>query len=35
MTFNATLVRWPGKGGWTFVRVPEEHAPTVVEIRHG
>ena len=29
MTFNATLVRWPGKGGWTFVHVPEEMAPSV------
>lgn len=25
--FTATLWRWPGKGGWVFVRVPEEHAP--------
>lgn len=25
--FDATLVRWPGAGGWVFVRVPDEDAP--------
>lgn len=28
-TFSATLWRYPGKGGWTFAPVPEEHAPPV------
>ena len=28
-TFEATLFRVPGKGGWVFAPVPEEHAPTV------
>ena len=27
--FTATLHRLPGKGGWTFVQVPEECAPRV------
>ncbi|MGY1786354.1 DUF1905 domain-containing protein [Geodermatophilus sp. SYSU D00698] len=27
MTFDATLVRWPGAGGWVFAPVPPEHAP--------
>ncbi|MGY1779260.1 DUF1905 domain-containing protein [Geodermatophilus sp. SYSU D01036] len=27
MPFDATLVRWPGAGGWVFAPVPEEHAP--------
>lgn len=27
--FTARLYRWPGKGGWTFVTVPEEFAPQV------
>lgn len=27
--FTATLWRYPGKGGWTFVTVPEELAPPV------
>lgn len=27
MTFSAELFRIPGKGGWTFVVVPPEHAP--------
>jgi hypothetical protein len=27
MTFEATLVRWPGAGGWVFAPVPDEHAP--------
>lgn len=26
-TFTATLVRWPGAGGWVFAAVPDEHAP--------
>jgi len=26
-TFEATLVRWPGVGGWVFAPVPDEHAP--------
>ena len=26
--FVATLFRIPGKGGWTFAPVPEEHAPS-------
>jgi hypothetical protein len=25
--FDATLVRWPGAGGWVFAPVPAEHAP--------
>ena len=25
--FTAALWRMPGKGGWTFVTVPERHAP--------
>jgi hypothetical protein len=25
--FTATLLRVPGKGGWTFVEVPARHAP--------
>lgn len=29
MSFTATLWRYPGKGGWTFVTVPEPHAPVV------
>jgi hypothetical protein len=28
-TFTATLFRYPGKGGWTFVTVPERFAPAV------
>ena len=27
--FSANLFRYPGKGGWTFVTVPEELAPPV------
>ena len=27
--FTATLHQLPGKGGWTFVQVPEEFAPRV------
>jgi hypothetical protein len=27
VTFEATLVRWPGAGGWVFAPVPEAHAP--------
>lgn len=27
--FTATLRQMPGKGGWTFARVPEELAPRV------
>lgn len=29
MPFTATLFRYPGPGGWTFVPVPEEFAPPV------
>jgi hypothetical protein len=29
--FASTLWRVPGKGGWVFTTVPEEHAPTVAE----
>jgi hypothetical protein len=28
-TFTATLFRYPGKGGWHFVPVPERYAPPV------
>ena len=27
--FSAELFRYPGKGGWTFVTVPERFAPQV------
>ena len=27
VSFDATLVRWPGPGSWVFARVPDEHAP--------
>lgn len=27
--FSAKLFRYPGKGGWTFVTVPERFAPQV------
>lgn len=27
--FNAKMFRYPGKGGWTFVTVPERFAPPV------
>jgi len=27
-TFQATLSRFPGKGGWTFAPVPAEHVPS-------
>ena len=26
--FTGTLMRWAGEGGWVFVAVPAEHAPT-------
>lgn len=26
--FVSELIRFPGKGGWTFALVPAEHAPT-------
>lgn len=26
-TFVAVLFKYPGKGGWTFAPVPEQHAP--------
>ena len=26
-TFRTTLFRHPGPGGWTFARVPDQHAP--------
>lgn len=29
--FDAVLFRWEGPGGWTFVAVPDEHAPPVTE----
>lgn len=29
--FSSSLFRVPGKGGWTFATVPEEHAPSVTE----
>ncbi len=28
--FTAKLFRIPGKGGWTFIKVPEEFAPPVM-----
>jgi hypothetical protein len=28
VAFQGTLWTYPGKGGWTFVTVPDEHAPT-------
>jgi hypothetical protein len=28
-TFESTLFRYPGPGGWTFAPVPDEHAPPV------
>jgi hypothetical protein len=28
-TFRAVLLRYPGKGGWTFAPVPARHAPPV------
>ncbi|MFN7983257.1 MAG: DUF1905 domain-containing protein [Vicinamibacterales bacterium] len=31
-TFAATLIRYPGKGGWSFAPVPTRHAP---EATHG
>ena len=27
--FSATLIKYPGKGGWTFAPVPEKFAPRV------
>lgn len=27
--FETTLIRYPGKGGWTFAIIPEEYAPPV------
>ncbi|MBM0224960.1 MULTISPECIES: DUF1905 domain-containing protein [Micromonospora] len=27
VAFEATLVRWPGPGGWVFAPVPDEYAP--------
>jgi hypothetical protein len=29
--FSSTLFTVPGKGGWTFATVPEQHAPQVTE----
>ncbi|HEX8903402.1 MAG TPA: DUF1905 domain-containing protein [Longimicrobiaceae bacterium] len=26
--FSSTLWKYPGQGGWHFVTVPDEHAPT-------
>jgi hypothetical protein len=31
VTFTSTLFRVPGKGGWTFVTVPEQYAPQATE----
>lgn len=28
-TFRATMFKYPGKGGWTFVQVPERLSPPV------
>ena len=28
VSFSSTLIRYPGKGGWTFAPVPAAHAPT-------
>lgn len=28
-TFTATLWRYPGPGGWTFVTIPEDETPLV------
>lgn len=30
-SFTTTLFRIPGPGGWTFARIPDEHAPPVTE----
>lgn len=27
--FATTLIRYPGKGGWTFALIPKKHAPPV------
>jgi hypothetical protein len=29
MSFKTKLFRYPGPGGWTFVRIPGKHAPPV------
>lgn len=29
VAFRAAMFRYPGKGGWTFVEVPERFAPPV------
>ncbi|MFL5539846.1 MAG: DUF1905 domain-containing protein [Longimicrobiaceae bacterium] len=29
IAFTAPMWKYPGQGGWMFVTVPEEHAPTV------
>jgi len=29
-TFEATLMKWSGKGAWTFAPVPVQHAPDIV-----
>ena len=29
MKFEARLFRYPGPGGWTFAKVPDEYAPAV------
>ena len=26
--FSSNLFKYPGQGGWTFVTVPEQHAPS-------
>lgn len=28
-SFSSTLIRYPGKGGWTFAPVPTKYAPSV------
>ena len=27
--FRSRLIRYPGKGGWTFAPIPKKHAPPV------
>jgi hypothetical protein len=30
--FRSTLIRYPGKGGWTFAPIPKKWMPPVVEV---